>query len=144
MIRRYRLMTRAIPFLLIALIATGCSDSEKTADSNIYELSRNGVLFSWSSPMQSNYEGCSAFFFKVTNRGASDLESIAVNLLPSGPSFSMLKIGVGQSKIKSFDCVTNVSPEGSTLSVFYNSKDNLVGEVFEEFIDTRGPSESSE
>jgi hypothetical protein len=132
-------MTRVIPFLLIAFIATGCSASEKTANSNTYELSRNGVLFSWSSPIQSNYEGCSAFFFKVTNRGASDLVSVTVDLMPSGPSFSFSKIGVGQSKVKNFDCVTSVSPEGSTLSVFYNSKDNLVGEVFEEFIDTRGP-----
>ena len=139
MTRRYRFMIRAIPFLLIVLISSGCSASQKATDSNIYELSRNGVLFSWSSPIQSNYEGCSVFFFKVTNRGASDLESIAVNLIPSGPSFTLSKIGVGQSKVKNFDCVTSVSPEGSTLSVFYNSKDNLVGEVFEEFIDTRGP-----
>lgn len=132
-------MIRAIPFLLFILISSGCSASQKATDSNIYELSRNGVLFSWSSPIESTDEGCSAFFFKVTNQGASDLLSIAVDLMPSGPSFSFSKIAVGQSKVKKFDCVTSVSPEGSTLSVFYNSKDNLVGEVFEEFIDTRGP-----
>jgi len=43
--------------------------------------------------------------------------------------------------VREIDCVTNVSPEGSTIVVFYNSKDNLQGEVFEEFISTEEPSE---
>ncbi len=80
----------------------------------------------------------------MTNRGASDLMAVTVDLFPSGPSLLLSDIAVGQTRVRQFDCVTNVSPEGSTISVFYNSKDNLVGEVFEEFISTEEPSESSE
>ena len=135
--------------LLLGMTLIGCaapqkstdSNQQKSTDSNIYELSRNGVLFSWSSPISRTYEGCSKFLFKVTNRGKSDLMNITVDLVPSGLSLILSNIAVGQTKVRKFDCVTNVSPEGSNLIVFYNSKDNLVGEVFEEFIVTEDPSE---
>jgi len=138
------LVIKTVQVFLITLILAGCSTIQKSTDSNIYELSRNGVSFSWSSPIPRTYEGCSKFFFKVTNRGASDLMAVTVDLFPSGPSLLLSDIAIGQTRVRQFDCVTNVSPEGSTISVFYNSKDNLVGEVFEEFISTEEPSESSE
>ncbi len=138
------LVIKTIPVFLLTLILSGCATPQQPIDSNIYELSRNGVLFSWSSPISRTYEGCSEFFFQVTNRGTSDLIAVTVDLFPSGPSLLFSDIGVGQTRVRQLDCVTNVSPEGSTISVFYNSKENLVGEVFEEFIYTQEPSESSE
>ena len=133
-------MYKLIPALLLALILTGCSTPQKSTDTNIYQLSRNGVTFSWSSPISRTYEGCSEFFFKVTNLGANDLMNITVDLMPSGPFLLLSNIAVGQTRLRKFDCVTNVSPEGSTIIVFYNSKNNPVGEVFEEFIYTEEPS----
>jgi hypothetical protein len=138
---QYAFVVRIIPVFLLGFTVTGCSDLQKSAEPNIYELSRNGVSFSWSSPISRTYEGCSEFFFQVTNRSTSNLIDVTVDLLPSGPSLLLSDIGVGQTKVREIDCVTNVSPEGSTIVVFYNSKDNLQGEVFEEFISTEEPSE---
>jgi uncharacterized repeat protein (TIGR01451 family) len=134
-------MIKIFPVLLLTSMLTGCASLEKPVDSETYELSRNGVSFSWSSPIPRTYEGCSKFFFKVTNRGSSDLMNVTVDLLPTGLSLILSNIAIGQTRVKKFDCVTNVDPEGSTIIVFYNSKANLQGEVFEEFISTEEPSE---